>query len=151
MGIRPVLPCCPDLEPPEDFLDVVCIQGAGDNEYRVVLVSVINPTENSTIVTYQVCRCEGDISHVSFEICPNGPTPLEDEENGPDILPPGAPPDNLPYTSARFNFQNEEVLCNTFELIYNVFFTEEDLAEREVTIFTGNETFTGTILLPCFE
>lgn len=146
MGV--VIPCCPDLQPPEDFLDIECITGTNNRLYRVILLSLENPDENSTVLTYQVCRCSGDISHLAFEICESGPRPLE---NGGDIQPPNTMPDQLPYESIKFDFLPENAECLQFQLQYDEFLTTEDLQQISVTISTANTNFFGTILAPCFD
>lgn len=152
MGV--VLPCCPDLNPPATILDVTCIEGReGFNElYRIVLVSVENPNESSTRVTYQVCRCAGDISHVTFEVCDNGPVPLE-MGDFPDVLPPNQGPDDLDYTTAKFDWPAGNPVCANLVLNYDEFFTFDEgvtFREIDVWVFQAGELFGSTILAPCF-
>jgi hypothetical protein len=152
MGI--ILPCCPTLQPPATVLDVVCIEGREgfDELYRIVLVSVENPTSTTTRVTYQVCRCAGDISHVTFQVCDQGPTPLENGDF-PDVLPPNQGADNLPYTSAKFNWPEGNPICANLILNYDTFFTFiEGVTFREIDVFVSQagQLFGGTILGPCF-
>ncbi|MFE8701403.1 hypothetical protein ACFYKX_12430 [Cytobacillus sp. FJAT-54145] len=148
------LPCCPDLQPPASFFDVTCIEGREgfDEEYRVALISVENPTDDTTEVTYQVCRCAGDISHVTFEVCGAGPTPIAMGES-PNVLPPNTEPDNLPYTSAKFEWTFGDDDCAELVLTYDTAFQFEEgvtFREIEVSIFQAGELFTSTILGPCF-
>lgn len=153
MGV--VLPCCPNLEPPAAILDFTCIEGREQPEelYRIVLVSVENPTVSTTRVTYQVCRCSGDISHVTFEVCGNGPVPME-MGDFPDVLPPNQEPDGLPYTSAKFDWPAGNPRCANLVLNYNQFFTfQEGVTFREIDVwaFQAGELFGSTILGPCFD
>lgn len=152
MGV--ILPCCPDLEPPATILDFTCIEGREQQQelYRIVLVSVENPTNTSTRVTYQVCRCSGDLSHVTFEVCDEGPTP---EINGefPNVLPPNQGPDGLPYTSAKFDWPAGNPTCANLVLNYDEFFTFEEgvtFREIDVWVFQAGQLFGSTILGPCF-
>ncbi len=151
MGI--ILPCCPDLQPPATFFDVTCIEGREQQEelYRIALVSVENPTATTTRVTYQVCRCNGDLSHVTFEVCTLGPVP---EENGdfPDVVPPNQGSDDLPYTSAKFDWPADNPVCANLVLDYNQFFTFiEGVTFREIDVFVSQagQLFGSTILGPC--
>lgn len=152
MGL--IIPCCPTLQPPDFFFDITCIQGfgPGGGEYRVALLSVENPTATTTRVTYQVCRCSGDVSHVTFQVCDDGPTPIE-MGDFPDVVPPNTQPDNLPFTTAKFDWPGDEQACALLVLNYDEFFTfQEGTTFMDIGVFisqTGN-LFQGTILGPCF-
>lgn len=152
MGV--ILPCCPDLQPPATVLDVTCIEGREQPEelYRIVLVSVENPTSSTTRVTYQVCRCAGDISHVTFQVCNLGPTPVE-MGDFPDVLPPNQGPDDLPFMTAKFDWPAGNPVCANLVLDYNQFFTfQEGVTFREIDVFVSQAgmLFGSTILGPCF-
>lgn len=146
-----VLPCCPDLQPPAVFFDVTCIEGRPEHNelYRIALLGLEHPTDTTTRVLYQVCRCNGDISHVTFEVCDQGPTPIANGEF-PNVLPPHQGPDDLPFTSAKFDWPAGNPVCAILPLDYDQFFTFQEgvtFKEIDVFVFQAGQLFGSKILV----
>ncbi|WP_421383550.1 hypothetical protein ACOJQI_03345 [Bacillus salacetis] len=141
---------------PADLNQDVCITIGTEPElsYGVEFVGLSNDLINNlTLVDYRVCNCNpgaqrSGISHINFEICPNGTGPTvnitetldenEDFVNAVEILRAGQE-FAFPAVKLEFDPAVEPGQCVTVTIVYNGIFTQ--LEDGNVGVKIGGDRF----------